>query len=291
MTSTLASTKPGRLRRRSRPGGLWGGTVIDQVQVENPFAPELLISAHDSVRVVTLNRPEAMNAVNQGLHAGLARVWRHLGADPDARAVVFTGKGRAFSAGGDMEMLHGFQTDREARRRSLEEASSIVNEMIAFPLPVVAAVNGPAVGLGCSLAVLCDIVYMGESAYFADPHVSVGLTAGDGGAPAWPLFVNLLRAKEYLFTGDRIPAQEAVGLGLANRVLPDSDLLGAALSFAARLAEQPVQALRSTKRAINMHLAQAVLGPLAYALNAEYQSFDTPEHRAFVERFLAPGER
>lgn len=255
--------------------------------MDNPFSPELSITDHGAVRVVKMNRPEAMNAVNPPLHRSLARVWRHLADDPEARAVVFTGEGKAFSAGGDMEMLLGFHTDREGRRHSLEEAASIVNEMVAFPLPVVAAVNGAAVGLGCSLAVLCDVVYIGESAYFADPHVSVGLTAGDGGAPAWPVMVNLLRAKEYLLTGDRIPAPEAVAIGIANRVVPDDELLDSALAMAERLARQPRQALESTKRALNMHLAQAVAGPLAYALSAEYHSFDTPDHQGFVNRFLS----
>lgn len=250
-----------------------------------PFAPEVTISSRGAVRVVKLNRPEALNAVNARLHRALARVWRHLADDPEARAVVFTGEGRAFSAGGDIDWISSFQTDHAGRRGSVEEAAEIVNEMIRFPLPVVAAVNGPAVGLGCSLAVLCDIVYIAESAYFADPHVSVGLTAGDGGAPAWPVFVNLLRAKEYLFTGDRIPAAEAVSLGIANRAVPDADLFDTAMAMAERLAAQPPQSLQSTKRALNMHLAQAVAGPLAYALSAEYHSFDSAEHRAFLERF------
>ena len=260
--------------------------MVDPTGDAGPFAPELTITADGPVRIVTLNRPEALNAVNARLHHSVARVWRHLAEDDDARCVVFTGAGKAFSAGGDMEWLRSFQVDHEARRASLEEAAEIVSEMIRFPLPVVAAVNGAAVGLGCSLAVLCDIVYLGESAYFADPHVSVGLTAGDGGAPAWPVFVNLLRAKEYLFTGDRIPAAEAVSLGIANRCFPDGELMERALAMAQRLAAQPAQSLRSTKRVLNMHLARAVTGPLEFALSAEYHSFDTPEHRAFVERFL-----
>jgi enoyl-CoA hydratase/carnithine racemase len=254
--------------------------------MDNPFEPELAITAHGAVRLLKINRPEALNSVNRPLHHALTRVWRHLADDPEARAVVFTGEGRAFSSGGDMDMLKSFHTDAEARRGSLEEAREIVLEMINFPLPLVAAVNGPAVGLGCSLAVLCDIVYIGESAYFADPHVSVGLTAGDGGAPGWPMFVNILKAKEYLFTGDRIPAAEAVAIGLANRVVPDEQLLEVALAFADRLARQPTQSLRSTKRAINMHLSQSVTGPMMYALAAEYHSFDTPEHQEFVNRFL-----
>jgi enoyl-CoA hydratase len=128
---------------------------------------------------------------------------------------------------------------------------------------------------------------MARSAYLCDPHVSVGLTAADGGAPLWPLFTSPLKVKEYLFTGKRIPAEEAVQMGFANRVVDDGGVLDAALEFAGVLAEQPPHALRSTKRAVNMHLTRAVAGVLEYALAAEFQSFDTAEHKAIVAKFLA----
>src|SRR5260221_12884219 len=111
--------------------------------------------------------------------------------------------------------------------------------MVRFPLPVIAAVNGPAVGLGCSLAVACDLVFMSELAFLADPHVTVGLVAGDGGAALWPLLTSMLRAKEYLFTGDRIPATVAVELGLANRVVASDTLVADAIAVAHRLASMP----------------------------------------------------
>lgn len=254
--------------------------------MENPFAPLVLIEEHGPVRLVTLNRPDALNAANPELHRAIARLWGHLADDPAARAVVITGAGRAFSAGGDMDLFKALQSDHPTRQRLLDEAAEILQAMARFPLPVVAAVNGPAVGLGANLALLADIVFMAESAYLCDPHVSVGLTAADGGAPLWPLFTGLLRAKEYLFTGDRIPARTALEMGFATRVLPGEELLDAALAFAARLAEQPPHAIQTTKRAINMHLTRAVAGVLEYALSAEFQSFDTPEHQAVVAKFL-----
>jgi enoyl-CoA hydratase len=159
----------------------------------------------------------------------------------------------------------------------------------------VAAVNGPAVGLGCNLAVCSDIVLMAESAFIADPHVGVGLTAADGGAPTWPLLIGMLRAKEYLLTSQRIPAAQAVEIGLANRMVPDGELMDQALALAEKLAAQPPQAVQSTKRALNMHIKRAVAGVLEYALAEEYSSFDTPEHQALVTRFRersrAAGER
>jgi enoyl-CoA hydratase len=254
--------------------------------MDNPFAPELLIEARGPVRIVTLNRPEALNSANERLHHGLVGVWRHLAADPEARAVVLTGAGRAFSAGGDMEHLRELHSDRAARRLEIAGAANLVREMVAFPLPTVAAVNGPAVGLGCNLAVLSDVVLIAEGAYLADPHVAVGLTAADGGAPTWPLLMSLLRAKEYLFTGDRIPADAAVSLGLANRVVPADALLEQAVALAGRFAAAPPQAIQSTKRALNLHLSRAVSGILEYALAEEFQSFDTPEHQAIVAGFL-----
>lgn len=253
---------------------------------DTTFAPALLIEERGPVRVVTLNRPEALNAVDPDIHRALANVWRHLAADRTARAVVLTGAGRAFSAGGDMEMFRRIQKDPDERAQLLDEAREVFNGLIEFPLPVVAAVNGPAVGLGCTLAVLCDLVYVAESAYLADPHVTVGLTAGDGGAPFWPLTMSIVKAKELLFFGGRITARDALALGLANGTTPDGDVLDHALEVAQRLAALPPQAVQSTKRAVNLHISRAANAVLDYALAAEHRSFDTPEHQAVVARFL-----
>jgi enoyl-CoA hydratase len=253
---------------------------------DNPFAPSLLIEERGPVRIVTINRPDALNAVDADVHRGLANVWRHLAADRDARAVVLTGAGRAFSAGGDMVMFKRLQDDAEERAALLEEARQVFNELIDFRLPVVAAVNGPAVGLGCTMAVLCDLVYLAESAYLADPHVGVGLTAGDGGAPFWPLTMSIVKAKELLFFGTRISATEAVDLGLANAAVPDGEVLEHAIAIAEKLAALPPQAVQSTKRAVNLHVRRDATAVLDYALAAEHRSFDTPEHRAVVAKFL-----
>ncbi|ETB36339.1 enoyl-CoA hydratase [Mycobacterium avium subsp. hominissuis 10-5606] len=260
-------------------------TIVEDF-VDNPFGPELLIEARGPVRIVTLNRPEAMNAANEALHGALQAVWGYLAKDTDARAVVLTGAGRAFSAGGDFNHFVELWDDRPARRREIDGARRLLTEVVDFPLPVVAAVNGAAVGLGCNLAVLSDIVLIGESAYLADPHVSVGLTAADGGAPTWPLLMGLLRAKEYLLTSERIPAEQAVAVGLANRVVADADLLDEAVAVAQRIAALPPQAVQSTKRALNMHVKRAVAGVLEYALSEEFDSFETPEHQALVTAFL-----
>jgi enoyl-CoA hydratase len=254
---------------------------------ENPFDPVLLIEERGPVRVVTMNRPEALNAGSEELTNAIVKVWAWLADDVDARAVVLTGAGRAFSAGGDMVRFQRVQVDRELRGRAIEEARNMFNNIIDFPLPLVAAVNGPAVGLGCTLAALCDLVYIAESAFISDPHINVGLTAGDGGAPMWPLTMPIVKAKELLFFGTRISAAQAVEVGLANGVTPDEEVVEHAIAVAEKLAALPPQALQSTKRAVNLHIRRDANAVLDYALAAEFQSYDSPEHHAAVSKFLA----
>ena len=244
---------------------------------------ELSIEIDGPVRTVVLNRPAELNAVNKSLHWALANVWQRLSQDPEARVVVVTGAGRAFSAGGDLDWITSFLDDPVARDESLREGAQIIEELLRFPLPVIAAVNGPAVGLGCSLAVLCDIVLISESAHLADPHVSVGLVAGDGGAAFWPLLTPILRSREYLYTGARIPAATAVDLGLATRTTPPDDLLPQARELARRLAAQPKEALQGTKRVANMYLSQALSGAMQAGFAAEAVTMRSDEHR---ERLL-----
>jgi enoyl-CoA hydratase/carnithine racemase len=150
----------------------------------------------------------------------------------------------------------------------------------------VAAVNGPAVGLGCSLVALSDIVYMAESAHLADPHVLVGLVAADGGPVVWPLLTSLQLAKEYALTGERIPARRAAEIGLVNHVCPDGEALEQAMACAHRIARLPKRAVEDTKRVVNIQLEQAVLAALDFALTAEDRSFVSPELRANVDRLL-----
>ncbi|RAY17077.1 enoyl-CoA hydratase/isomerase family protein [Actinomadura craniellae] len=246
---------------------------------------EIDVRAEGSLRIITLNRPDALNAVNDALHTGLAQLWPRLGEDREARAAVLTGAGRAFSAGGDFGYLDELRRDAELRARTIAHGRDIVLGMARCRVPVVAAVNGPAVGLGCSLISLSDIVYMAESAYLADPHVQVGLVAADGGPLTWPLHTSLHLAKEYALTGARIPAGRAAELGLANHVVADP--LAEALACAKRIAELPRQAVESTKRLLNLHLERAVLATLDFANIAEEQSFQTDDFRAIIEKLTA----
>ncbi|MDE3205021.1 MAG: enoyl-CoA hydratase/isomerase family protein [Acidobacteriota bacterium] len=232
-----------------------------------------------------MNNPDMRNAFVDELHEAMQEVWSHLAADHSVRAVVLTGAGKAFSAGGDIPGFIRSYEDPDHRRLSLRQARALMDAMAEFPKPVIAAVNGPAVGLGCSVAVNCDIVLIAESAFLADTHLDIGLVCGDGGAIAWPLLMSLLKAKEYLLTGDRIPAAEAVNLGLANRVVADQVLLEEAVTLAQRLADKPRQAVQETKRALNLHLQAAIAMVAPFALSAEAESFATDDVRRSVESF------
>jgi enoyl-CoA hydratase len=253
------------------------------------LGPDLRVESDGPVRIVTMNRPEHLNAFSDPLHDAMVEVWGLIADDEDAAAVVLTGAGRAFSAGGDVPGFQASYDSLEVRRRGMRRAAQLATEMIRFHLPLVAAVNGPAVGLGCSVAVMCDIVLIADTAFMADPHVNVGLVAGDGGTVTWPLYMSMLKAKEYLLLGDRIPALEAERLGLANRVVPQAEVLDEAMKLAHRLAAQPRQAVQDTKRALNIHLQRAADAVLPFALAAEEGSFATDDVRKAIEKFQSKG--
>jgi len=245
---------------------------------------ELLVEVQGRVRVVTLNRPGALNAANEALHGEIARIWRELDADPDVRAIVLTGAGKAFCAGGDLDLLDRMVRDATLRDAIMTEAAEIVRAMTSVRVPIIAAVNGPAVGLGCSLAAMSDLVIVEEQAYFADPHVALGLVAADGGGLTWPHLTSLLRAKEFILLGDRLPAADALQLGLANRVVPAGAAVAVALQLAERMAGLPPQALRESKALLNRALQHAVSSWLPGAVAAESASFEEPAFQGNLAR-------
>lgn len=246
----------------------------------------LLVSADGPVRVVTMNRPDERNAADGIMHRELAEVWAALADDRDCGAVVLTGAGRAFSAGGDFPRMVATQNDQAIQDEVFAEARATVLGMIALPQPLIGAVNGAAVGLGASLVSLCDLAIASERAFLADPHLGVGLVPADGAALLWPMVMGLMRAKRYIFTGERISAQTALQLGLVSDVVPAEEVLPSAIALAHKLCEVPPAALRETKRLMNTHATRALEGLLDEALASERTSVNSVEHKLATKKLI-----
>ncbi len=236
-----------------------------------------------SVLVATIDRPgDDLNAVDAQLHHDLAELMRRLRRERDARAVVLTGSGRAFSAGGDFAWFPELRSV-EALDRLRLDARQLVWDLVDLELPIVAALNGHAVGLGASIALLCDVVVMGRSAIVSDPHVRVGIVAGDGGTAIWPALLGPLRAKRYLLTGDPVDAATAVQLGLATEVVDDDAVLPAALRWADRLAAGAPLAIRATKASVNQQIKRVLLDSFELAAASELLTFLSADHREALD--------
>lgn len=218
----------------------------------------------DRIAVVTLDRPEKKNAINSAVHRGLELVFHELSYHPDVRVVVLTGAGDAFCAGGDTRD-YGVATPLEnLRNRDLPWS------IARCEAPVLAAINGPARGLGASIALLCDICYMADTASIGDVHTQWGLPAGDGGQVIWPLLIGPNRAKEILMRGTVIDAREAERIGLVNRVFPQAELLEQTMACARDIAARPQTGVRWTKLAVNKMLVNQLNLNLEFGLLAEF---------------------
>lgn len=241
-----------------------------------------------NVLVVSLNRPESLNAVDAQMHTELSWLFADIAADTETEAVVLTGNGRAFSSGGDIRWF------TEMRPEQLDtlfvEARKIIIDMLDVEQPIIAAVNGAATGLGCTLALFSDIVLAADDARLGDPHVRVGVVAGDGGAVIWPWLVGVARAKQFLMTGDLVRAEEAERIGLVNRVVPRDELVSEAVALATRLASGPAQAIRGTKVSVNKILRETVDTVLDTSLALEKECFATEDHREAVRAFVEKRE-
>lgn len=246
----------------------------------------LQVEVKDSIAAVTLNRPEALNAVNGRMHTELSMIFEDLILDKRVKAVVLTGAGRAFCSGGDIKWFQTMGEDPGVLRALVTESRKIIDDMLNVEVPLIAAVNGAAVGVGATIALFCDVVIASERARFADPHVRVGLVAGDGGAVIWQLLVGVHRAKELLMTGDILDAREAERTGLVNRVVAEDALLTTAFDLARRLAQGPSLAINFTKMSINKRLKHDVNLILENSLAWEELTFHTQDHREAVEAFV-----
>ena len=247
------------------------------------------VEKNNNVAILTLNRPDTLNAINPKLHTELEDIFGDIALDNGINVVVLTGAGKAFCSGGDVKGMDAREFDSTTKNRMpLRSAKRLIHNLIEVEQPIIAAVNGHAVGLGATLALFCDIIIASENAKFGDPHVRVGLVAGDGGAVIWPLLCGLAKAKEYLMTGELISAVEAERIGLINHVVPADDVMPRAMELAHRLANGPTRAIRWTKMACNKRLHSEVNMVLDASLAVETLSMLTDDHkeatRAFTEK-------
>lgn len=235
------------------------------------------------VLTLTMDAPP-MNAAGYDLHDELSHVFYDVARD-DAAVVVLTGAGRAFSAGGDLDEMLANTQHPPRMAAMMARAPHIVQSMLALDVPMVARVNGHAMGLGATLALLCDVAIMVDSARIADPHVAMGISAGDGGAILWPLLVGFARARHHLLTGDPLTGTEAAAIGLIHKAVPADALDAEVDAYVQRLATGATYAIRATKRSINMVLRQqAALLADAHA-GIEALTLATRDHREAVLAF------
>jgi enoyl-CoA hydratase len=231
------------------------------------------------VLVATIDNPASeINAVDDVLHSEFGEFFAWLKDEDEARAVLLTHSGKAFSAGGDFAWFPSLQSP-EKLEELRRHAKRMIWDLLDVEVPIVCALDGPAVGLGASIVLFTDTVFMSERAKLADPHVGVGLVAGDGGAAIWPLLVGPLRAKRFLLTGDAVSPAEALDLGLANFVEPGERLRESAMAFAERLADGAPLAIRYTKLSVNKLIKDALNIAFDTSTALEIRTFLSEDHR------------
>ncbi|MFI8510354.1 enoyl-CoA hydratase/isomerase family protein [Streptomyces sp. NPDC085460] len=253
--------------------------------------PDVLHSVENGVSWITLNRPEAMNAVTWDQRERIIALLADASADPSLRAVVITATGRGFCAGADLRggpAAGGERVAGDVSRMIRQGAQRFIAAVLDCEKPVIAAVNGTAAGIGAHLALACDLVLAAESARFVEVFARRGLVPDGGGAYLLPRLVGPQRAKELLFFGDAVPAAEACAMGLVNRVVPADELPKTARAWAERLAQGPTRALALTKQLVNASLDTDRATAFAAEATAQELNMTTRDARegvaAFVER-------
>lgn len=254
----------------------------------------LKIEVAERVATVTINRPDALNAVTSRLHHELEQVWLDLAADRAVNAIILTGAGRAFCAGGDVKgmaagtLVGGGQGGGRFDRGPIGAANGrrLVENILDVEQPIIGAINGDAVGLGATLALLCDITVVSEKARFADTHVKVGVVAGDGGAVIWPVLIGPHRAKEFLMRGNFINGAEAGRIGMVNYALAPEQVMPKARELARELADGPTWAIRWSKLSVNKWLKQQANLIMDASIAYEMMTFKTADHKEAVKAFI-----
>lgn len=250
-------------------------------------AKTVTLEHRGDVSTVTLNRPDALNAIDVGTHHLLQDLLKQADDEPSTRVIVLRGAGKAFSAGGDVKgMLGKTYYGNDDRPEVHAPGVGLINTLVGLQKPIIAQVHGVAVGLGATIALFCDIVVLADTASIGDRHVNVGLVAGDGGAVIWPLLIGPSRAKLYLMTGRMIPAIEAERMGLITLAVPEADLETTVADLASELAGLPPYAVRATKLSVNKTIEAATSLILETSLAYEHLSMRMDDHQEAVRAFL-----
>lgn len=253
-------------------------SVSPSAQINAPvasFAPfqTLKVTQEAGLVRLTLSRPDLLNRIDEPAHVELIRVFRELSQNQSARAVLWTAEGRAFSAGGDLGEVARQQSDPKQRANMFQQALDIIYALLDVPVPIVVALHGDVFGLGTSLIFACDAVVAVRTVRMADPHVKIGLVAGDGGCVVWPAAIGMMRTKRYLLTGDAITGEDAHQMGLVTDLAETVEQCHEkAEVLANRIARLPPIAVRGTKIALNAVLRARAAEVLALSLALEQQS-------------------
>lgn len=242
-----------------------------------------------AIATITLAAPDRHNAITADVHHALKAAFLDVQDRNDVRAIVFAAQGKAFSAGGDFDEILDYHKNLELRQAMRAQGKPLLMAIADCPLPVVTALQGDAVGLGATLALASDAVFAARTARISDPHVIIGLAAGDGGCATWPLHTGLLRAKRYLLSGDRIGAEQALAMGLITDLVDTAEeALPAARAYAQRLATLPPLAVQNTKRALNLIFRARVEAVFDYGMALEMECFTSGD---VIEAISAIKER
>ncbi len=227
----------------------------------------------------------AVNAVDAVMHDELADLFVDLQRDPDSDLIVLTGENKAFCAGGDFDWFDRQISDPRTFRDIAYDAKRIVSTLLDLEKPIIARLNGAAAGLGATIALLCDVIVADDTARIGDPHVKVGLVAGDGGAIIWPQLIGFARAKELLLTGDLLTAKEAAAMGLINHAVPAGELDAKVAEIAGKILGNPRWAVRWTKTTANIALKQLMVSMTDAAVAYEAMSNMTADRKEAVDAF------
>ena len=244
------------------------------------------LSLEDNVLTISLNNPENLNAIRPDMDDAMTRIFWDADADPEVRVIVLRGEGRAFSAGGDIAAMQAGLEDISTFVSGTKNGKRFMQSMLDCDKPIVARVHGDAVGLGCTIALFADIVVASENARFADPHVKVGLVAGDGGAIIWPKNAGYAAAKYFLLTGDLVSAREAQAMGLIAKVTTAEELDAEVARVVAKLNDGALQAITFTKHVLNIGIRQLFASSVDAGFATETVSGRLDDHREAVNAFM-----